>query len=388
MMISERERQLDQLLNVAIASFDIPDSMYELAVRRYEHVGRWLSGCAEQRGTTGDVYPQGSFRLGTVVRPIGPKDQYDIDMVYRRDISKYFLSQAKLKEDAGVDLYNYVESVPEGHPKLKEGKRCWTLVYTSDPFHMDILPAILDPDGDHNSILLTDRNLREWQHSNPIGYSEWFRGRMADEFIRLREEAAITMAAMDVEDVPEWKVKTTLQRTVQALKRHRDIYFKDRVEHRPTSIIITTLAAKSYLGGGILYDVLVSVTQDMPRHIEKLDGEYWVANPVKPEENFADRWRGDAAFATSFFEWVEQAHTDFRNLATKPGVDRSLELIAEGLGEGAAKAAGGAFGEQFAAASRKGQLGLGSATGLLSTSSRRPAPRHTFHGGDTVPCVK
>ena len=387
MTVAERERQLDQLLDVAIASFDIPDMMYELAVSRYEDVGRWLSGRAEQRGTTGDVYPQGSFRLGTVVRPIGPKDQYDIDMVYRRDVSKNSISQAKLKEDAGDDLREYVLNSPEGLPALKEGKRCWTLVYPSDPFHMDVLPAVPDLNGHQNSILLTDRSLRDWQHSNPIGYSQWFRGRMADEFIRLRREAAINMAAMDVEDVPEWKVKTTLQRTVQALKRHRDVYFQQRLDHRPTSIIITTLAAKSYEGSGTLYDVITRVTQDMPRHIEKLDGAYWVANPVQPEENFADRWGGDPTLATSFFEWVEQAHTDFRSLAAKPGVDSSLELIGKGLGEGAAKAAGGAFGERFAAASRIGQLGLGSATGLLTTSSSRPAPRHTFHGGDTVPCV-
>ena len=387
MMISERGRQLDNLLDSAIASFDIPDSMYELAVRRYEDVGRCLSVCAERRGTTGDVYPQGSFRLGTVVRPIGPKDQYDIDMVYRRDVSKTSLSQTKLKEDAGVDLVNYVENGPEGYPKLEEGKRCWTLVYNSEPFHMDILPAIPDPDGGYSSILLTDRNLREWQHSNPIGYSQWFRERMADEIMRLRREAAVTMAAMDVEDVPEWKVKTTLQRTVQALKRHRDIYFQHRVDHRPTSIIITTLAAKSYSSGGTLYEVLTKVTQDMPRYVENIDGVYRVANPVQPEENFADRWREEPGLARSFFEWIDQACIDFSNFGTQPGVDRLLESIAKGLGEGPARTAGATYGGQFAAASRAGQLGLGSAEGLLSTSPLRPSPRHTFHGGNAVPRV-
>ena len=69
------------------------------------------------------------------------------------------------------------------------------------------------------------------------------------------------MAAVDVEEVPQWRVKTTLQRTVQALKRHRDIYFQHRVEHRPTSIIITTLAAQCYSYDRTLYDILTRVTQ-------------------------------------------------------------------------------------------------------------------------------
>lgn len=382
MMISERRRQLDLLLDMAIASFDIPDIMYELAVSRYDDLGRWLSDCSERRGTSGDVYSQGSFRLGTVVRPIGDNDQYDIDLVYRRDVSKSSLSQAKLKEDAGEDLAEYILNLPKGLPTLEERKRCWTLVYPSDPFHIDVLPAIPDPDGDHNSILLTDRDLREWQHSNPIGYSEWFRERMGDEFARLRQEVAIKMKSMDVEDVPAWRVKTTLQRTVQALKRHRDICFQHRLKHRPTSIIITTLAAKSYVDGGTLYEVLTRVTQDMPRHIEIHDGAYWVANPVQSEENFADRWGSAPELARSFFDWIEQARSDFNNLAAKPGVDSVLASIGKGLGEGPARAAGRRAGSQIEAASRSGQLGLGSSSGLLSASPRRPAPQHTFHGED------
>ena len=38
-----------------------------------------------------------------------------------------------------------------------------------------------------NAILLTDRELRAWQHSNPVDYADWFHGRMRGEFITLRE---------------------------------------------------------------------------------------------------------------------------------------------------------------------------------------------------------
>ena len=141
-MTSVRERQLDQLLEAAIASFDIPDGLYELAVRRYEAVGQWLSASAEQRGIDADVFVQGSFRLGTVTRPIGPHDQYDIDMADRLGIGKESVTQTQLKATVGTDLHTYVASGPEGSPTLDEGKRCWTLEYPSDPFHIDVLPAI------------------------------------------------------------------------------------------------------------------------------------------------------------------------------------------------------------------------------------------------------
>ena len=51
---------------------DIPPGRYKEAVDRYGAVGHWLEegqypGCAGSP----DIYPQGSFRLGTVVRPHG-----------------------------------------------------------------------------------------------------------------------------------------------------------------------------------------------------------------------------------------------------------------------------------------------------------------------------
>ena len=69
---------------------------------------------------TREVYPQGSFRLGTVVRPLGAEGQYDIDMVDRRDVDKSSISQAKLKADVGEDLEAYLATSPNGQPRLKE----------------------------------------------------------------------------------------------------------------------------------------------------------------------------------------------------------------------------------------------------------------------------
>jgi hypothetical protein len=376
MLATDRNEQLNQLIGSSIAGFDIPDDVYQRAVARYEHVGAWLSDYWAESPLNGLVYPQGSFRIGTVVQPITPHDEYDVDLVCRRDIAKESTTQAALKLDVGKGLSLYVASGADGSPSRSEGKRCWTLDYPREPFHMDILPALPDAEGVPNAILLTDKDLREWQPSNPIDYASWFLGRMRQELIQLREAIA---KRMDVADVPAWKVKTTLQRTVQALKRHRDQFFAESKD-RPASIIITTLAAVAYSGGGALYEVLVDVTAKIPGLVERRNGIYWVANPVQAEENFADRWRTHPSRDRRFFKWMEQAQSDFTGYGAELGVDRVLEKIARTFGESPAKRAGEALGSGLSRAREAGLLGMGGGTGLLGTPVRRPVPQHTFHG--------
>jgi hypothetical protein len=381
MLTTDRETQLDRLLGTAIADFDIPDDVYQRAVGRYGDVGAWLSEYWSASTADGIVYPQGSFRLGTVVQPINPHDEYDIDLVCRRDIVKTSTTQAALKLDVGKGLASYAASGPDGDPTRAEGKRCWTLDYPTEPFHIDILPAIPDLEGLANAILLTDKGLREWQHSNPIDYAGWFHGVMSADFTRLREDVA---KRMDVADVPGWRVKTPLQRTVQALKRHRDIHFSKRPKDRPASIIISTLAAMAYVPGGSIYDTLIDVTQKMPSLVEVRVGVYWVANPVHPDENFADRWQRHHGSERRFFEWIEAAQADFSGYGADLGVDRVLEKFAGSFGEGPARRAGEIAAAGVTTARDAGLLAIGS-TGLLGAAVRRPAPQHTFHGDAPQP---
>ena len=385
-MISERDRQLNELLEAAIASFDIPDSRYELAVRRYESVGQWLEAFEEDRGQEADVFVQGSFRLGTVTQPIGRHDEYDIDMVGRLHIVKHSISQTELRENVGAGLAAYVLIGPEGRPKLHEGKRCWTLEYPSDRFHIDVLPAILDLEGGGDALLLTDKDLRAWQHFDPIDYADWFYRRMAAASARLRAEAAHAMRAASVEDVPEWRVKTTLQRTVQTLKRHRDIYFQRRPERRPASIIITTLAARSYPGGGesllASWSTCSHVCRDSFRSEMASGGcqtRYSRLRTLPTVGAKTPNSRNRSLRGSDRRGPISQA------LATARGVDGTLEAIARCLGDESASSAGASLGSGVAALSGAGQLGLSSSAGTLSPSPSRPAPRHTFYGGDAAP---
>jgi hypothetical protein len=379
MLISDPNQQLDDLLGTSIAEFDMPDAVYARAVGRYQDLARWLAEYWPESHAGGEVYPQGSIRLGTVTRPINPRGEYDIDLVCRRDLLVTSTTKEGLKADVGLGLLRYVATSPDGAPTCSQGNRCWTLDYPGETFHMDVLPAIPDVEARPNGILLTDRHLHKWQHSNPVDYATWFRGRMATEYMQVREAVAVAKR-MDLEDVPDWEVKTTLQRTVQALKRHRDVHFADRPEDKPASIVITTLAAMAYRGQASLFEVLVDVVDRMPELIEDRAGVLWIANPVQPEENFADRWRAHPGRAQRFFDWMDRAQQDFTGLGDERGLDRTVTKLAESFGSGPANRAGERSAESVRNAREDGLLGISAGTGMLGAARTRAVPRHTFHG--------
>lgn len=376
MYMDEEPSPLEELLGTSIAEFDIPDDVYARVIARYNDLADYLASA--EPGISGRVYTQGSIRLGTVTAPVDPAADYDLDLVYCSDLDKDEVTKEELKARAGLALTGYLATGPDGDPRRSEGKRCWTLDYPYEPFHMDVLPAIPNTDAPPHGILLTDRELHRWQPSNPIGFAEWFHRQMSVEMGMLREALA---KRMDVEQAPPSELKTGLQRTTQALKRHRDLYFSASPEDGPASIIITTLAAMAYSGQGSIYEVLIDITAKMPGLVESREGVFWVPNPVQPDENFADRWRDRPRRAQRFFEWIEAAHADFRDLGADRGVERIIEKLGASLGEGPAGRAAERYGSRMAEKRDSGRLKV-AGTGLLGATGV-PVRPHTFHGDAT-----
>lgn len=206
---------LDELLGTGIRQMDITSAERSLAVTRYGAVARSLAAHWNTDPHDGLVYPQGSMRLGTITRNFHQNDEIDIDLVARRDQAKESTTQADLKTDTGLGLEKFVLGEPEGDPTLDEGKRCWTLHYAG--FHLDVLPALPNLAASSDSaIIITDKEVLRWQFSNPVAYADWFHGVMAKE---IEDKLKVLAKRMAIEEVPDWQVKTTLQQTVQALKR-------------------------------------------------------------------------------------------------------------------------------------------------------------------------
>jgi hypothetical protein len=117
------------LANVAEV-VDLPPEMYQAAEEQYQLVGQFLADRSDGDGW--DVYPQGSIRLGTVVRPLTGDEGFDLDMVCRRNIHKTSTTQERLKDEVGDALSEYLAANKNasGAPQsCTPSRRCWTLHY-------------------------------------------------------------------------------------------------------------------------------------------------------------------------------------------------------------------------------------------------------------------
>src|SRR5688572_10468889 len=99
MLVKNARQQLTNLVESTAAALDIPDHVYEDATVKYEDVADWLTEEGSSLAAHApDVFPQGSFRLGTVVRPISDEDQYDIDLICVLAIDKHSITREGLKK--------------------------------------------------------------------------------------------------------------------------------------------------------------------------------------------------------------------------------------------------------------------------------------------------
>lgn len=370
-----------RLLRDGLKSLDPTAAERGLAIMRYQALGEeldeiWSSTRGENR-----IFTQGSFRLGTVTRRVNGDIDIDIDCVAVRDIDRSSITQEDLKEEVGRAVNAYARRPDSGSPIITESDRCWTLSWPG--MHLDVLPAI--PIAFLEGLLITDKSVRAWQHSNPEGYANWFHGRMAVEF---REEEVRLAKALQVDDVPAWQVKTSLQRSVQALKRHRDLYFVDRPQHWPSSIVITTLAARAYSGGGDLLDVLRDVTRLMPSFIEYEDGRWSLPNPVEPDENFTDYWEREPELPKHFFEWMTVAQRDFAGLSGVAGLDVMARHLEKAFGSSVSEAAMASAAATLDTARNARGVSIATGTGALTLGSTTALaePAHavkpnSFYGG-------
>jgi hypothetical protein len=333
-----RKSALYRLLDAICRDLEITQAQYEAAKANYEAVSAWLAASDDSVLKYLDLYAHGSTGLGTTVKPLG-RDEFDVDLICLVLSFSMQRDPAELKRIVGDRLRANARYAAI----LEEKKRCWRLNYARE-FHLDVSPTISNPRCQNGGELVPDKKLRDWKPTNPRGYKAIFEARAKlQPNIRFQKSTVADYRA-GVEPFPAPSdTKGILRRVVQLLKRHRDIAFANvKDDIAPISIIITTLAARSYeycvrlTSYDTEFDVLVATIRLMPHFIERPveNGRqiYLVSNESTRGENFADRWNSEPQRATAFYRWHEIAVADFESLAALEGRDLITRKLENSLG--------------------------------------------------------
>lgn len=357
MNITERQNDIIKI----IKELDISPTMYKNAIEKYKHLTSYL----EQHSYAVTMYPQGSFALGTVVRPIhkGEEASYDLDFIYQVSTPK----KAITPEDLRDEVESILRSSLLYGDKLTKYDECFTIEYADINgigFSIDIVPAVdedsykksklkhmsTNPELIDNSIAIPKAEEKHytWLTNNPKGYKDWFSS-INEPYAKIsRADSRYSIYAQNqnlynsVEEVPSELERTPLQRVIQILKYHRNVYYSKLPigkEIKPISAIITTLVTQiaekcspsmdtfklleHVLNELKIYSHQVTSSQVLFRMLYphntlliKEDNEWVLRNPANPEDNLTDSWKENPLIATTFFKWVSFAYDDLISALT------------------------------------------------------------------------
>ena len=382
--------QIETILSDLAAQINISDELFLAADEEYTALGKWIDKKTEEGSTpyTVYIYPQGSFALGTVIKPISDEDDYDLDLVCQVENGTE-LEAEELKCDV---VKPWLTGYKKTKSDIAEKRRCWHVEYEDVPnFHMDVIPAIprYPSNADSTMINITDKDrnrdpVYEYQGSNPKGYVKWFFGRCRQRKVVSVNGKIMNYDMAQQEDLKQNKNKTKLQKAVQILKRHRDVMFENNSDNKPISIIITTLAGQIYNGESTILDTLLGFVDGVEGYLnshKKEDGSYSIPNPSYAGEDFADKWKDHPERQTAFFAWLKQLKSDFdlQNMMNRDRVGMG-NAIKKSFGAVSGAMVFGIRGLAEANAVKAGDVKVNTSTGNLTRKGTVTVPPSRHYG--------
>lgn len=296
------------------------------------------------------IYPQGSVRLGTVIKNYtdDETEAYDIDIILKYKSNEY-LNPQQLKKITNPSENNLDDKFED----IKEKKPCWFL--RKNGFSIDLTPAIKSDDDtnlayEEYDLYITrteDYKNYHFKNSNPIGYYRWFKKINQRQYDK--EFKALISIGIEKDKIIKQLIRTNLQKSIQVLKYLRDIYFYNHYyykDYKPASIVITTLVTsiyeqfeKNYYKDEFLtiYEIIIyfiyvcnnlennksinlseeelGVLNPM-RELLKEYNKWYLPNPTDKKENFMDRWNPPhdnyQLREEAFLKWIEYLNNIFK----------------------------------------------------------------------------
>ena len=309
--IENKATQIDDLLDKMAEALQLDDTRYDRMKTSYESVKDWIENDEIFfKPYNYDVYPHGSVRILTTVKPIG-KDEFDLDIAIHLKSDTPHTPQRVYAE-----LKRCMEAYAQKYGlKIEAKNRCIRLDYARD-FHMDILPGIQENIFDQNKIKVPDRELGDWVSSDPRGYGDWFIGKA-----NLVRESLLEKS-LRAEKLPadNFKHKKPLQRAVQLIKRYRDIYFQKDDTYKTSSIILTTIAGQFYHGEESIFDTMDNIITTIRTKVNEPIGRLKIVNPVNAAEDFTDKWDNEPEYYEAFKKFAAHLYNEWQKLKMQHGV--------------------------------------------------------------------
>jgi Second Messenger Oligonucleotide or Dinucleotide Synthetase domain len=375
-LLTERTVQLDNTLDKIAESLALTEEQWRRMETSYKTLYEWLkSDDGYFKRTEFEVYPQGSVRIGTAIKPFKRED-FDLDLVvHLLDFEPLLLPLTIFNR-----LKNRLEENPAYKGKLEPKNRCMRINIASD-YHMDVLPGCQLNAWDKNRIRIPDRELDLWVFSNPRGYAEWFLGK-----VNLVDERLMERALKQEKVSKSVFMGKPLQRSVQLIKRFRDIYFEksEYKDYATSSIVLTTIFATWYTGEESIFETMDRLIESIRNHVIASPlGRLKVLNPVDANEDFTDSWENEPNYYEAFKAFSIHVYEQWQVLKRQPGMvteSRTLSLLA---GDSPVQTVFRNQAENISFLKENGHLNVNRQTGNIvqtASASSIPVQKHTFFG--------
>ena len=245
---------------------------------------------------------QGSYALGTLIKPVDDNDEYDADI------------QVVMTSNPRWEPRDYVLAVNRAlagnktyADKLRLKTRCVTVDYAGD-FHLDVVPRVTIG-GRH---YVCNRIDNKFEETDGNGYRDWF-----------NEKNRITGG--------------NLKRVVRLLKHLRD----HENSFTAKSILLTTLAGNTIrpddegtAAVSTVANTLETVLSRMNDYLQQHPNMPEIKNPVLPAENFNRHWdqRRYANFRNRVQGYARTGRQAKDQLAAEKAIELWQELFGDNLG--------------------------------------------------------
>ena len=253
---------------------------------------------------------QGSYALGTLIKPVDDNDEYDADIQIVMNPNPNWGAK-----DYVLEINRTLAGNKTYADKLRLKTRCVTVDYAGE-FHLDVVPRVTIS-GKH---YVCNRIDNKFEETDGNGYRDWF-----------NDKNRITGG--------------NLKRVVRLLKHLRD----HKNSFTAKSILLTTLAGNTIKSSdegtsavSTVADTLETVLSRMNDYLQQHPNMPVIKNPVLPAEDFNRHW--DQRRYSNFRNRVQSYAQTAKQAKAEPSTEKAIKLWQELFGKEFGKGSSGGGG--------------------------------------------